>query len=99
MNDLSHKLKSKGIQLIVLPCPDKYDIYHDYITNRQYPKPMFFEYLNRMSKEYFYVNSKTILTNAIKQQKDIYFYDDTHWSPWASELIANDIFKLVKSDE
>ena len=31
LNDLSHKLKSKGIQLIVLPCPDKYDIYHDLI--------------------------------------------------------------------
>ncbi len=97
LNDLSVVLRKKGIKLIVLPSPDKYDIYYDYILEKnKYPRPLFFEYLDKMEKEYLYINSKAILTDAVKRKKDIYFYDDTHWSPWASQMIAGEIYKLYK---
>ncbi|HEM48848.1 MAG TPA: hypothetical protein ENO27_01425, partial [Caldithrix sp.] len=96
LNELSQRLKANGIQLIVLPCPDKYDVYYDYIFDKRYPKPLFFDYLNRMDKDYLYINSKAILTEAIKFQKDIYFFDDTYWSPWASKLISEKISRLCK---
>jgi hypothetical protein len=31
----------------------------------------------------------------MKQKKDIYFFDDTHWSPYASKLIANEIENII----
>jgi hypothetical protein len=87
---------SKGVKLIVLPSPDKFDLYYDYIINKdEYPKPLFFEQIKIINKDYIYLNSKEILSEAINNKKDIYFYDDTHWSPWASQIIANEIAEIV----
>jgi len=97
LNKLSKKCKDKGIQLIVLACPDKFDAYYDQIIdNSRYVKPMFFNFLDKEKKDYLYVDSKKIITNSIKAKKDIYFYDDTHWSPIASKLIADEINRLLK---
>ncbi len=99
-NDLSNLLKKKGIKLIVLPSPDKYDIYYEFILNKsKYPKPIFFELFDKLNKEYTYIDSKQILTNALSVKKDIYFYDDSHWSPWASQIIAGAISKEIKLQE
>lgn len=96
LNNLSNKLNNRGIRLIFLPSPDKYDIYYDYIISKQkFPKPLFFNHLDNMKKEYLYLNSKQILDCAIQVKKDIYFYDDTHWSPWASQLIALELEKIL----
>jgi hypothetical protein len=97
LNALSGILTKMNIQLIVLPSPDKYDIYYDYIVKKEkYEKPIFFDYFNTLKKNYIYINSKDILSKAVKNQKDIYFYDDTHWSPIASELIASEILRICK---
>jgi len=83
-----------------LPSPDKYDIYYDYIINKsKYPKPLFLEYLAEMQKNYLYVDSKKILSNSIKQKKDIYYYDDTHWSPFAAKIISDELSKLIKTGD
>lgn len=96
LNDLNNLLKKKGVKLIVLPSPDKYDIYFNYIINKEkFPKPLFFEHLKKMYKEYIYIDSKDVLSSAINKKKDIYFYDDTHWSPWASQIIAEEIEKMM----
>jgi hypothetical protein len=97
LNDLSKKFMDKGIKIIVLPSPDKFDIYYDYIVeNEKYVRPLFFNHLQNMQKDYLYVNSKQILGQAIKTQKDIYYFDDTHWSPYAAKLIANDLAKVIR---
>lgn len=97
LNRLSDRLKARGIKLIVLPAPDKYDIYYDYIEDKTgFARPLFFEHMAKMSKKYIYIDSKQILSNAIKKKKDIYFYEDTHWSPWASQLIANKLKSVIK---
>lgn len=97
LNDLSSKLKSLGVGLIVLPAPDKYDLYYEYIEDkRSYPKPLFFELMQKMDKSYIYIDSKAILIDAVKTKKDIYFYDDTHWSPWASQIVAKEIIKEIE---
>lgn len=94
LNDLNGLLKKKGIKLIVVPGPDKYSTYYEYILNKsKYPQPKFFEIFNKLNKEYAYVDSKQILTNALTVKKDIYFYDDSHWSPLASQIIAEAIGK------
>ena len=100
LNDLSKKLSKRGIKLIVLPCPDKFDFYYDYIIdNKKYPRPLFFENFENLPKTYLYINSKQILKEQMKYQKDIYFYDDTHWSPWASKIIANELERVIRKKQ
>lgn len=103
LNNLSQKLLKKGIKLILLPSPDKYDLYYDYIVNnndnQKYPKPFFFDLLRSLNKKYLYIDTKSILSQKIKKnQKDIYYYDDTHWSPWAAKIVAKKIDSIIKNN-
>lgn len=96
LNDLSRKLAQKGIKLIVMICPDKYHLYYDYIQNKsKYYQPRFFEYFDQQKKDYLYVDAWKILSEALPAQKDIYLYDDSHWSPIASRLVAKEISRLI----
>ena len=97
LNILAEKLLTKGIVLIVLPAPDKYDIYSDYIEENPYADNLFFNYLNEMPKSYMYINTKMLFRKQLeKGEKDIYFADDTHWSPKGSKIIATEINALIK---
>lgn len=100
LNLISMKLEKIGIKLIVLPSPDKYDFYFENIVNNSiYPKPLFFENMSSMEKNYIYINSKEVLRRKIDNVKDIYFYDDTHWTPKGSKFIAEEIGKKVKAND
>lgn len=96
LNTLAKKLAQKNIKLIVLPCPDKFDYYYNQIIEKnRYPRPIFFDYLRTLKKDYIYIDSKKILQEKTKNLKDVYFYDDTHWSPIAAKIIANEIQKEI----
>ena len=77
--------------------PDKFDFYYDFITDKsKYPKPLFFSYFDNIeNRDYVYLDTKAILSNNIEYLKDIYFYDDTHWSPWAHQIIAKELESIV----
>ena len=97
LNDIANRLKTKEISLIVLPCPDKFDFYYDHILEKKkYTRPLFFNFLQDLPKDYLYVNSKKCLTEKSKNHKDLYFYDDTHWSPKSAKFIASEINALIK---
>lgn len=99
LNMLGSMLSQKSIHLIVLICPDKYDLYYPFIKDKtNYKTPLFFSYFNNMKKEYLYVDAYKILSAELRKQKDIYYYDDTHWSPKAAEIIAEEIKKLIDND-
>lgn len=98
LNYLAIKLQEKNIKLILLPCPDKFNAYYDFIRDKnKYLRPVFFENMEKLDKRYIYVDTKKIIDLAMKTDKDVYFYDDTHWTPNTSKLIAkgieNKIFK------
>jgi len=97
LNILAEKLKKQNITLIVLPCPDKYDIHYDYITTKNTPKPLFFNHMKDLRKDYIYIDSKKKLKTHIDNGiKDVYFVDDTHWSPIGAKIIANSISKAIQ---
>jgi len=96
LNSLSDQLKKKNVKLIILPSPDKYDLYYDFIQNKsQYIKPNFFSILNTMDKRYQYIDSPELLKKAIREKRDVYFYDDTHWSPVGARIIADEIKRYI----
>ena len=97
LNTISQKLSTKGVDLIFLPAADKFDFYYDEILgNEKYAKPTFFESMNSLNKNFRYLDSKGILSPLLeKGVKDIYFYDDTHWSPIAAEEIAKELERMI----
>jgi len=96
LNKLADKLKTKNIKLLVLPCPDKYDMYYDFIIDNQFPKNPFFETMKTEIKNYTYIDVKDFFLKKIEQDVlDIYFVDDTHWSPVGHQLIAKEITEVV----
>ena len=98
LNHLSALVAEKGSKLIVLPAPDKYSVYYDYIEDRErYPQPVFFDILKPLEKQYIYIDSDEILKNAVSSgTTDVYFADDTHWSPVGAKLIAEAIKSKMK---
>ncbi|MDT8415549.1 MAG: hypothetical protein RQ735_09245 [Flavobacteriaceae bacterium] len=100
LNDISLKLKKKNIQLIFLPSPDKYDMYYDMIIeNKKLPKPYFFNNFDSLKKNFIYIDTKSLLLEYIYEMTDLYFYDDTHWSPVASKIIAEKIKEVINKHE
>lgn len=96
LNEISRNLIEKNVKLIVLPSPDKYDLYYDFIVDKKnLTKPLFFDNFKTLRKEYIYIDSKKTLSDELKFKKDIYFFDDTHWTPIASEIIANKIKEKI----
>ena len=100
LNILAKILAKKHIKLVVLPATDKYDAYSPFILNNPYPSNPFFNKLKLLQTDYILINSKHHLQQAINQnQLDVYWADDTHWSPKGSKIIANAIkIKLKKKD-
>lgn len=92
LNKVNKLLLEKGVKLVVLIAPDKYDLYYPYIAEGyDLDEPLFFNYFDQLEKNYLYVPSKKVLSESIKNNKDVYFYDDSHWSPLAAEIIAKEI--------
>ncbi|GHT26579.1 hypothetical protein AGMMS4957_22050 [Bacteroidia bacterium] len=97
LNVLSALLTKKGIKLIVLPAANKYSVYYEFIQSKEkYLKPQFFDLLKPLDKSYIYIDSHEILGKAAAQGvKDLYFADDTHWSPIGAKLIAEEVARRM----
>ena len=96
LNKINNLLSKKNIKLIVLISPDKYDLYYPYIKEKaNFKKPLFFKYYNNLSKEYSSIDSFEILASFIANHKDVYYYDDTHWSPIGASVIAIEVNKTI----
>ncbi len=100
LNYLSEKLTERNIKLIFLPCPDKLDLYFEFIVEKKsLLKPLFFDNFRTLKKKYIYIETKEILTNYITSIPDIYYFDDTHWSTTASKIIAEYIENFIINNE
>lgn len=99
LNTVNTLLNKQNITLIVLLSPDKYDLYYNYIKdNLELPEPKFFSIYEPAKKSYININTFEILSEEIKHKKDLYFYDDTHWSPASTIIIADKIFNVIKTN-
>lgn len=87
----------RNIKLMVLISPDKYDLYYNYLVDKEkMQKPLFFSLYNQAPKSYINIDAYGILTELMDKEKDLYYYDDTHWSPKSAEIIANEILRYMK---
>jgi len=95
--DMAHR---QGVNLIILIAADKYDMYQDFIVDNPYPTKTLNEdiasWLQPAYREHL-LFSKHILHPLLEQGvKDVYLFNDTHWSPASSQVIAGEIIKRLK---
>jgi hypothetical protein len=92
LNELSDRLNSRGIRLIFMPFTDKYTLYARWMEKKRFPESLFFEYLRPLPKRYLFIDTKVLLQEALERdEKDVYYADDTHSSWKASEKIFSTV--------
>ena len=96
IDSLFKKASSKNIHLMILICPDKYDIYQNYIVSNPYPKKTINEDFRRLvgKREDIIIGKEILLPYINKGMKDMYYFDDTHWSFKSAKLIADTLSSL-----
>jgi len=90
LNELAHRLATRGIGLCFMPAVDKYDLYRQFIAeDLDYPAASLFADLDGLAKDYILINTRSILLDQVRQgELDIFWQDDTHWSWKAGAAIA-----------
>lgn len=98
LNELANILSEQDIELIVIVSPDKFDLYYPFIENKSgFVIPRFYSTYENADKKYKNVDTYRILSEKIAEETDVYYYDDTHWSPKGAKIVAEEIYKLMKS--
>lgn len=96
LQKLHQLLMSKGVQLMVLPAPNKFSFYYSDIEfNSKFEEPLFFKNFSMLNTSY-----KILLLNPdfIKgnfDYKDFYYFDDSHWSPKGAEIVSKELRKII----
>lgn len=96
LNELSRILEEKGVKLIFMPTVDKLNLYGPYISDNRYPVSSFFEKLREEDQDYYFLDTKHVLSNALEAGvKDVYFSDGTHWSNMGRELVVKELGRVL----
>ncbi len=96
LNLIHDRLAERGVSLIVMPTPDKSDLYGEFMEPGTLPKERFFKSLEEMDKRYMYINTKALLLPYLRAGlKDVYYADDTHWSPIGAVIAADGLRAAV----
>ena len=95
---LKHKAEEKGITLILLVAVDKYDLYQNHIINNPWPKKTVNEDIERIiGKSPNLLISKHHITPLVeKGEKDVFMFNDTHWSYKASKVVADELYNRIE---
>lgn len=98
-NQLIALAQEKGVNLVIVVACDKYDIYQDFIVDNPYPAKTLNEDIERWMAPVIdrFVIAKRVLHPLVEQGvKDVYLFNDTHWSPASSRLIAHEVSNKLK---
>ena len=91
--------REKGVNLVIVVACDKYDLYQDFIVDNPYPAKTLNEDIERWMEADLdrFVMAKRVLHPLVEQGvKDVYLFNDTHWSPASSRLIAREVINKLK---
>ena len=94
---LTRKAHERGIRLMLMVAVDKYDLYQDYITDNPYPPKR----VNEDIREIFGDIPEVMLCKYCLQplvekgEKDVFLFDNTHWSYKGSEAVGKELSRRV----
>ena len=88
--------KSKNIDLYVLIAADKYDVYQEDIIDNQYPPKTLLKELEQHYQHPNLIISRDTLYDMVQNNiLDVFWANDTHWSPVGAEAVAEQILKYI----
>ena len=94
MYTLHQMAESQGINLIIVIAADKYDVYEPFIATPHTKNHT----LDRCPDEPWIINTKPVLqAKALAGTKDIYYINDTHWSPIGAKIAAEEIYQRLQN--
>lgn len=96
LSELNQFVKNQNIQLIYLIATDKYHFYQDKIINNIYPQNYIMDSLSQRLDSGFVINSGFVLQKHVTNKMDLYRFNDSHWSPEASVILANEIIRYTR---
>ena len=77
---------------------DKYDVYQEFVIGNKYPEKRALEAFAKYDDNPYFVNTKDILLKKARQGvTDLYYADDTHWSPIGAKIVAEEIARRIDS--
>ena len=91
--------QKRGIKLIFMLPVDKYDLYQDYIVDNPYAYP---KRINEDVREILADIPEVLLSKYYLQplidkgEKDIFLFDNSHWSYKASEVVGKELSRRIK---
>lgn len=94
---LTRKVHERGIQLMLMVAVDKYDLFQDYIMDNPYPPKR----VNEDIREIFGDIPEVMLCKYCLQpllekgEKDVFLFDNTHWSYKGSEAVGKELCRRV----
>lgn len=96
---MQKKAKEKGISIIFLIAVDKYDLYQSHIVNNKYPaKTINEDLVNAIGENSSLLITKQYLYPLVeKGEKDVFKFDDTHWSYKASKVVADELYNRIQN--
>ena len=91
--------ESKHIKLLLLVAVDKYDLYQNKIVNNHFPKKEINEDMRRLfgnsGSNHLIFSKDFLLPHINKDEKDVFWANDTHWSTIGAEIVANGIVEYL----
>lgn len=91
--DLHNLATEKQVNLIFLVAADKYDVYEPFILSEHKKNPT----LDSIPTEEWIINTKPLLLDAIYSgTKDVYYINDTHWSPVGGKIVGEEVANRIK---
>ena len=96
---LTTKAHERGFALILMVPVDKYDLYQDYIVNNPYDHP---KRINEEVRELLGDRPEVMLCKFTLQpllengEKDVFLYDNSHWSYKGSQAVGIELSRRVK---
>ena len=55
--------------------------------------------MDKLEKDYIYINTKELLLKHINNGTlDMYYADNSHWSPIAAQIVTKEILKRLELD-
>ena len=92
LDSLFQLANEKGVRLIYVVAADKYDVYQGFADDNPYQEKTVMEHFAKFESNPCFVNTKPLLTGkAMEGVKDLYYADDTHWSPVGAKIVADEI--------
>lgn len=95
---LIDKARQKHITLLLLVPADKYDLYQQHMVDNPYLEKI----VNQEITQLFGNDPHIVLTKEVLQpmvdrgEKDVYLYNDTHWSYKAAKVVADEVYDRIQ---